>query len=291
MKLGLVIPSHRRPHMLQNVLQQLLSQSRIPDEMIVSAVNQEDVPDILKSIPGARVILGSIGSCVQKNRGITALIDIVDIIAFIDDDFIVGDDYFVNLERLFEQDESIVALSGEVVADGATSSGFTFEQGRQLVEQFSRQTPKTTFVRPIRGTYGCNMAFRASAIGGLRFDERLALYAWQEDLDFSGALRRSGRIVGTNLVWGVHLGTKSGKGSEVRLGYSQVINPIYIARKGNISSGYAFRLAARNVLANCVKSIWPEEYVDRRGRLWGNVIGIWHIMNGRITPEFILELT
>jgi hypothetical protein len=134
------------------------------------------------------------------------------------------------------------------------------------------------------------MTFRASSIGSLRFDERLPLYGWQEDLDFCGALRSRGRIVRTNRVWGVHLGTKRGKGSELRLGYSQIINPAYIVSKGNMSLGYAFRLAARNFLANLIKSIKPESYVDRRGRLRGNLIGIAHLITGRLTPEYILEL-
>jgi hypothetical protein len=134
------------------------------------------------------------------------------------------------------------------------------------------------------------MAFRTASIGSLRFDERLPLYGWQEDLDFCGALRRSGRIVWTNLIWGVHLGTKRGKGSEVRLGYSQIINPAYIVSKGNMSVPYAFQLAARNFLANLAKSVRPESYVDRRGRLRGNLIGVFHLVTGRLTPEYILDL-
>jgi hypothetical protein len=53
----------------------------------------------------------------------------------------------------------------------------------------------------------------------------------------------AGRIVRTSLIWGGHLATKRGKGSEVRLGYSQIINPAYIDSKGN-TFAYAFRLAA-----------------------------------------------
>ena len=141
-------------------------------------------------------------------------------------------------------DRSIVGVNGEVIADGANSPGFTFEEGLRLAEQYSRQKKAAPVMREIRGTYGCNMAFRTARIGSVRFDERLPLYGWQEDLDFCGALRSSGRIVRTNLVWGVHLGTKRGKGSEVRLGYSQIVNPAYIVRKGNMSFAYAFRLAA-----------------------------------------------
>ena len=99
-----------------------------------------------------------------------------------------------------------------------------------------------------------------------------------------------GGSLGRICVWGVHLGTKRGKGSEVRLGYSQIINPAYIVSKGNMSFAYAFRLAAKNLLANLFKSIRPESYVDRRGRLRGNLIGLFHLMTGRLTPEYILKL-
>ena len=116
-------------------------------------------------------------------------------------------------------------------------------------------------IREITGSYadGCNgiIACRTTSLGSLRFDERLPLYGWQEDLDFCVALRRLGRIVRTNLVWGVHLGVKRGKGSEVRLGYSQMVNPAYIVCKGNMSVAYAFQLAARNFLANLRQKYLP----------------------------------
>ena len=97
-------------------------------------------------------------------------------------------------------------------------------------------------------------------------------------------------MVGSNLLWGVHLGTKRGKGGEVRLGYSQVINPAYIAQKGNMAPSYALRLIVKNIIANLIKSLTPETYIDRRGRLRGNLIGLMHLMKGRLTPEYVLEL-
>jgi GT2 family glycosyltransferase len=142
----------------------------------------------------------------------------------------------------------------------------------------------------VPATYGCNMAFRASAIRDLKFDERLPLYGWQEDVDFSAQLRSRGRIIATNLVWGVHLGTKKGKISGVRFGYSQVVNPLFIVRKGNMSWRRALRLISRNILANVVKSVFPEPYIDRWGRLKGNVIGIVHAATGKLDPMYALKL-
>jgi GT2 family glycosyltransferase len=290
MKLGLIIASHGRPDFLQKVLTTIMSQRRIPDEIVISAVVFEDIPKTVDTITNVRRILGSTGLTSQRNRGISSLIGTADVIIFIDDDFIVGEDYFLNLESIFELNDSIVGVTGEVIADGADSSGLKFEQGLELAEQYSKRAKAPHFIREIPGTYGCNMAFRTSSVGSLRFDERLALYGWQEDLDFSGAMRANGRIVKTNRVWGVHLGTKRGKGSDIRLGYSQIINPAYIASKGNMSIAVALRLTARNFLANLVKSIRPESYIDRRGRLRGNLIGVFHLLTGRLTPEYILQL-
>ena len=95
-----------------------------------------------------------------------------------------------NMETIFERDDSIVGVNGEIIADGAHSPGFTFEEGLRFTEHYKQRKTPAPVMREIRGTYGCNMAFRTSSIGSLRFDERLPLYGWQEDLDFCGALSR-----------------------------------------------------------------------------------------------------
>ena len=123
MKLGLVIASHGRPDILRQVLMNLVLQHRIPDEIVVSAVTPVDIPEISPSIANVRKIFGDAGLTRQRNRGMSCLIDTTDVIVFIDDDFIVGDDYFLNLEKIFERDRSIVGVNGEVIADGAKSRG------------------------------------------------------------------------------------------------------------------------------------------------------------------------
>ena len=291
MRMGLVIASHRRPDILQKVLMKLLSQSRVPDDIVISAVDSADIPDISHTSANVRSVFGSVGLTSQRNRGISCLINSVDLIAFIDDDFIVGESYFLNMERIFAQDKSIIGMNRRNHCRWCEFVGFTFEEGLQLAEQYEQRNT-APIMREITGFHGSNyIAFRTASIGSVRFDERLPLYGWQEDLDFCSALSRARvGLVRTNLVWGVHLGTKRGKGSEVRLGYSQIVNPAYIVCKGNMSLAYAIRLAARNFLANLGKSMRPESYIDRRGRLRGNLIGLFHLLTGRLTPEYILKL-
>jgi hypothetical protein len=134
------------------------------------------------------------------------------------------------------------------------------------------------------------MSFRSSLIGDLRFDERLVLYGWQEDIDFTSQMRSRGRVVCVTSIRGVHLGIKSGRVSGKQFGYSQVANAIYLVRKGTVPASFALPLMFRNIAANLARSLKPESYVDRRGRLMGNLLAIYHVATGRIEPEYILKI-
>jgi hypothetical protein len=136
------------------------------------------------------------------------------------------------------------------------------------------------------------MSFRLEPIrrSNLQFDEQLPLYAWQEDIDFSMRLQPHGRIVKSEALRGVHLGIKAGRTSGVRLGYSQIANPIYLLRKGTMSWKHARKLMGRNVLANLARSLRPEPWVDRKGRLKGNLLAFLDLAVGRISPQRILQL-
>ena len=129
--------------------------------------------------------------------------------------------------------------------------------------------PRTEAAPPVNCTdlYGCNMACRMSAVGDASFDERLVLYGWMEDKDFSRTVGRKGRLVESGTMAGVHLGIKSGRTPGKKYGYSQVVNPWYLHKKGMLSAGEAGSKILRPVLMNAARSIRPEKHIDRRGRL------------------------
>ena len=84
---------------------------------------------------------------------------------------------------------------------------------------------------------------------------------------------------------GVHMGVKAGRLSGRRLGYSQVVNPVYLRAKGTMSAKSLVRHWFKNLTSNIVMSVWPEPFVDRRGRLYGNIIGLVDLMQGAARPE------
>lgn len=290
MKLAVIIPTYDRKALLAQTLENLASQSRLPEHVIVS------VPDISHSEvpPGlpfkVELVLGRSGLPAQRNRAMEQVLDTSDVITFFDDDFLPGTHYLARTEEGFARHPDWALATGRVVADGISGPGLTFDEGRDLLRKAEKADDGHDDLIDCVGAYGCNMSIRSSLVGALRFDERLPLYGWQEDTDFSTQLNSRGRIVQVSNLLGVHLGVKSGRVSGIRFGYSQVSNLVYLMTKGTVPLGFGTQLMAQNITANFVKCLWPEPYIDRFGRLKGNLLAVQHVLTGRIEPEYILKL-
>ncbi|MBZ9677691.1 glycosyltransferase family 2 protein [Mesorhizobium sp. ES1-1] len=288
MKIVVVIATFGRPEHVTRLLAQLEKQTRLPDAVIISAPDAGHIPSSTASTFPVSTLLGKTGLPAQRNIALEAALDRFDIVTFFDDDFIPEDTYLAGVSAAFDKQPDWAVITGNVLRDGASSAGLTWDEGIQALAE-ANPTAEAPGVDKLCG-YGCNMAIRTAFIGNLRFDERLVLYGWQEDVDFTSQLRVKGRVVGLNSIRGVHLGVKSGRVSGVRFGYSQVANPVYLIRKGTVPLTFALRLVGKNLLANLARSLWPESYVDRRGRLRGNLLAISHVVRGRVEPEYILEI-
>ena len=290
MKLVVIIPTAGRKAQVNRLLAHIELQHRLPDEVIVSA---SDITHVEPYHPGnlaVSYVFGKSGLSAQRNQALDYALPRSDIITFFDDDFLPADNYLKLVEAAFEEHLDLAVITGDVVEDGVRTTGLTFEQGLVALRAAEASCPTETRIEDHVGAYGCNMSMRSGVIGNLRFDERLVLYGWQEDVDFTSQLRRHGRVVGINTIIGVHLGIKAGRLSGVRFGYSQIVNPVYLIRKGTMPPKFALDLMSRNIVANLVRSIWPEPWIDRRGRLRGNLIAAYHLMMGRIEPEYILKI-
>ncbi len=181
--------------------------------------------------------------------------------------------------------------TGTLIEDGSKGPGLTVEHARERLAAVA--TPEYVgSVRPEYGAYGCNMVVRLAPVheNKIEFDQTLPLYGWQEDVDFSRRIASLGNIVRSDSLTGVHLGTKRGRVSGVRLGYSQIANPIYLVCKGTVSLSFSCQLMMKNVVANFVRVFWPESHVDRRGRLKGNMLAFLDLLRGRLHPGRILRI-
>ncbi|OCP22233.1 MULTISPECIES: glycosyltransferase [unclassified Ensifer] len=292
MKIIVGIATAGRREVLSETLQHLTRQDRKPDAILVCPSSPDDVDETFAetlSVP-VTIVAGERGLTKQRNA-ILSSIDAGDLLVFFDDDFLPQVAFLANAETLFLKERDIAVATGLVLADGIHGPGIPVKEGLEILDR-DRTTGSLATLEPVYNAYGCNMVFRLSAIEAddTRFDERLPLYGWQEDVDFCRRLARYGRIVRSGELRGVHLGSKRGRTSGLRFGYSQVANPLYLFRKGSVSLRWTIRLMGSNVAANTIGSLGRQGLVDRRGRLKGNLIAFADLLRGRIDPLRMLEL-
>lgn len=282
MNVCIVIATKGRPEVLRETLGVLRQQTLQPLHTIVSCVSDADLGTSPLS-ENVRALTGPAGLAAQRNTALRALSPEIDIVVFFDDDFIPHCRWIEEVERHFAANPDVSCITGNVLADGINGPGIGLEQS--LAALVDAPVEASRVDRRPYSPYGCNMAFRISAIAGLSFDERLVLYGWQEDRDFGALAARRGAAVQLRSAFGVHRGVKGGRVSGAKFGYSQIANVAYLYRKGTVSAAVALWLMSKNFLANAGRSLWPEKYVDRIGRLRGNVLAIWDMARGCIEPE------
>lgn len=286
LRLAVGIATAGRPVILAQMLRRLRLQTRAPDLVVVCAPKAADAEGAADASPGVVVLTGPRGLPRQRNAILRHLAG-YDVVVFFDDDFIAGNDYLAGVERTMLANPDVVMTTGQVLQDGILGPGLTFEAADAALR--GAVAPPRAPLGEVANGYGCNMSVRLdrARAHALVFDERLPLYGWLEDVDFGQQLARLGRVVRTDATQGVHLGIKMGRQPGLKLGYSQVANPLYLMRKGTMGRARGLTLMSRNIAMNMVRSFSPEPWVDRRGRLRGNARALLDLAFGRLDPARI----
>jgi GT2 family glycosyltransferase len=293
-----IVASVGRPDALRQLWMQLdrsMTQLGIQMSVIVSVPAHSDLPAESTSWQWRNVV-GTRGASAQRNRALDAVSADTDFVFFFDDDALPRDDYISNAVLFFGKHPSAIAITGNVLADGAALS-------REISVEEAKALLYTSCEAPVKERdsdrahdelYGCNFAVRWQACSDLRFDERLPLYSWLEDLDYAIQARRRGEIywlVGSVVV---HRGSNSGgRLQHRRFGYSQVANPLWLREKGSFSLGMTIKLILPPVAKNLALSLRVgERGALRRTRLQGNVRALRDVLRnaGKATPEAIVDM-
>lgn len=289
---AIVLASAGRPGLLAETVRTCSAQSGADFHGIISVPDDASLPEDRALLSGWQVVTGARGLAAQRNAGVAVLDDSVDAVAFFDDDAVLRPDYLVNAMRFLDDHPDVLALTGRVLLDGASKSrGEIDEETTRAALARSMTDERTEGWRPTRELYGCNFVVRRARAPRLRFDERLPLYSWLEDHDFARRLRRFGPLAHVDDCVVVHRGAASGgRQNHLRLGYSQVMNPVYLAQKGSFTIWLAAKQIFRPVAKNIALSVAGSASGWRRERLRGNGVALRDVVRGRVTPERIVEL-
>jgi GT2 family glycosyltransferase len=299
-----VVATKGRSAWLPSLVANLSKQTILPHCVVVVGSVESDV-DSLSDITGqpgpiVRVVISPTpGSCSQRNFGLALSHQLLDaaqdfFVVFFDDDFRPAPTWLEECQRAFQSDPTIMAITGQVLADGAHGTSISEQDAEAYIA--GRIPPNRHWasggnIRPVGSVYGCNMAFRKKVVETYQFDENLPLYGWQEDQDLTAQAKKLGSAIYVPQCRGVHLGISSGKSPGIKVGYSQIANPLYLLKKGTMPPKKAWLFMTKNFTANAVKSFsYSGTRVDYSGRLKGNALAIADALRGKCHPTNILKL-
>lgn len=288
MRIHVAIATINRARLLVRVVDRLADQTRQPDGVVIVATSASDVIGMEDVRHPPHILLSEKGLCRQRNCALDYLKGQSDVVLFIDDDFVLHNGFIEEVERVLLGNPQVAGITGDLLDDGIHGAEIPFDSAVRRLD--SHILPDDASLRERSALYGCNMAIRLSAAEGLRFDEALPLYGWQEDVDFTHQLGWRGRLVSGPRLTGIHLGTRSARSPGKRLGYSQVANLVHLWRKGTMQPRLGQRLLFQNIAANAARSLYPEPHIDRRGRLAGNLLAIADLVRGTIDPGRVERL-
>jgi glycosyltransferase involved in cell wall biosynthesis len=181
-RVAVLIATKDRPQAAAQLIRLLEKQSLAPSIVVVSATAASDIEALPPIALNVEYIFGPPGLTAQRNRALERVRTCADVAIFFDDDFAPAGNWIEQCAQIFVSESCIVGADGIVIRDGAKTPPISWEEARQAI---AAQRPSSPLLSDIADLYGCNMAFRMSAIDGMRFDERLILYGWLEDKEFS----------------------------------------------------------------------------------------------------------
>ena len=293
---AVVIATVGRRNIVKETIDSLATRTTLPEVVIVVGVSVEDLPEISPSWPFPVIVKQSPikSSATQRNVGIKNLPDNIHTVCFLDDDMEVHDNYFLEVESSMRAKE-IAGFSSIVLVNGNIERN----KAREILDRYmiDPNLPGFGFMRDKwPGFYGCAMTVRRSLLEIEKFDENLPLYAIGEDAEMGFRLSRHGFVGGSGRSPVVHLAAKSGRISEVGVGYAQVINILYFANKGigyPKSKAYwesLVKLPLVNLVCLLVPKLEKRRNIDRRGRVIGNLYALRDVVIGKIDPMRLLKI-
>jgi GT2 family glycosyltransferase len=267
-----IIPTYNRIHSLKRCLVSVLTQSRIPNEILIIDGSDSDSIYSLYECFGdfIKIIKSDVGLTRQRNIGLKSLSNQAEIVLFLDDDLELELDYIEKIINCYEGDvkQKIGGVEGYPLIDGPH---------RRKIKSYPVYEQRLSL-------YGCNMSYRVSKIQGELFDENLKSYAWLEDLDFSLRIGRNSKLVRVNNAHCYHYTSPKARIGNRKYGYMQIANWYYLNKKNSLPG-----LITANVFLYPFKNLIRLYDSRYRERFIGNMKAIYRILKYRHNPIEIIS--
>src|SRR5450759_4282880 len=96
-----IVATKGRAEIVARLVAYLREQTLPLDVFVISACDPSDVTGVAETSSATRIVFGSAGSSAQRNNGLSALPADIDIVVFLDDDFIPSRFWLARVRDIF----------------------------------------------------------------------------------------------------------------------------------------------------------------------------------------------
>jgi GT2 family glycosyltransferase len=295
--LSVVVCTYKRPASVRRFLEAFAQQRAPVERLVLVDASPDDAteqtvrehPDLARLARGVVYgrVTGPLAGLTRQRNFAMRWVD-TDLVAFFDDDIVLGPDCCAEMERVHRARPDAVGVAAVLENERRVPGALwrvrrmlgivpTLQPGRYCRSGMSTPwdfLPVTT--APVAGDWlpGCAMMWRTAVVREIGFNERFAGYANGEDLEFSLAAGAHGALLVAGGARALHLHESAGRPDPFQMGYATAANAHAIHRRWLRSRrrrdaayfAYAFAL---DTLVRGLALVRPR---DARAR-WGFVRG------------------
>ncbi|VVB62211.1 Glycosyltransferase AglG [uncultured archaeon] len=247
LQISIVIPTYHRMHDLNTCLDSILTQTTLPEEIII--VDDSDNNEIeqliqrrLIEFKNIKIVLKYLRNerdkslTISRNLGVKNAIG--DIILFLDSDVILENKYIEEILKMHKKKPDAIGVQGYIT----NSCKFTRSNKllRRLFFQSNLEKEKCRILTSVMSTYpyelnhiiscewlsGANCSFRKEIFNNFMFDEKIRRY---DDIDFSYRIFKKypGSLLITPDAKLIHIVSKAGRLPKKESTYLNEVNRLY----------------------------------------------------------------
>lgn len=301
---SLVLCTYRRAASVARFLESVATQTRRTDELIVvDASPDAETEQAVRAQNGLgpviywRVREPLRGLTRQRNFGLDQVS--FDLVAFFDDDVVLGPTCLEELERVHRQASDLAGVGCFAERWSPPTALWRLRRALRMVPElkpgsYTRggMSVPWQFHQPtgqlVDGDWlpGCAMMLKTDIAASVRFDSALGGYGQGEDLEFSLRLRRQGRIAIAGSAPCEHFHAPGGRPSAFQLGTMEICNRYRIWRQvyeqprllDRVAFGYTWTLDTVLLVRDALR---PRSAASGVRRIAGRVVGASQILTGR----------
>lgn len=301
-RLVFIVATKDRPVDLKRMLDSLRAQTRRPDGVIVVDASERPVEGLVKDFPELNPVYLRAqrpSASAQRNAGISAMDEDINLVGFLDDDATLEPDAVENMLNFWRDAPEDMGGAAFNYLNPPPTTANALKRSR-LCRNMGLYSDQPGRVMPsgwqtLTGTVERNIyvdwlpstaaVWRRDVIDDFTFDEFFDGYSYLEDLDFSYSVRGKYRLAVVAEAGFRHYASTSGRRSAYAFGKVEAQNRLYFVRKHQLSIIHCLAgLFVRWMMTLC-RAVGRGDPAAL-GRAAGNCVGLLQSLKCRVRHNF-----